>query len=235
MNKLKSFVVAVTVAIAAIGSSANPASAVLISIDDATFGVDSVTRDTVTGLEWLDVNKSAGVSFLFITTGIGGGAAFAGWRHATTPELTALFETVGYPAGYHSATATQRMIDTINMLGRTHAERSSNGIGDLFMVIGVFNDGDGLLDSGDRAGDARLSFETRTGSRDPFGPPIGDSSAIKLDQHGGFFLPSTAGNWLVRDTATESIPEPGTLAIVLFGLAGFRMMQRRISQSHGLT
>jgi len=220
MSDLKSAVVAFALLVAAIGSSVNPASAVLISIDDGTFGVDSVTRDTVTGLEWLDVNKSAGVGYGFITGGIGAGAAFAGWRHATTAELTALFDTVGYPAGYHSATATQQMIDTIDMLGRTDTLGSTNGIGVLIQVIGVFDDGDGPFVVGDIVGSGRLSFETRTGSRDPFAPPIGDSSAIEPNQDGGIFLPSFAGNWLVRDTATVSIPEPGTLAIIVLGLAG---------------
>jgi len=72
--------------------------AVLISVDDPIFGVDSITRDTVTGLDWLDVTASLGRSFHDVNNEFGPGGDFEGWRYAIESELVTLFLTsVGVP------------------------------------------------------------------------------------------------------------------------------------------
>ena len=71
-----------------------PASALLVEINLAGGNPNEVTRDTVTGLDWLDVTETTGVSFnsavTFATTSFG-----AGWRHATGSELCVLFQNHG--------------------------------------------------------------------------------------------------------------------------------------------
>ena len=62
----------------------------LISPGDAL-----ITRDTVTGLEWLDVTQTANRSFNEISTKFGVGQEFAGFRYATVEEVTVLFTNAG--------------------------------------------------------------------------------------------------------------------------------------------
>jgi hypothetical protein len=58
VHNLKSIAAGMCLAIAATGFSAGSAQAALISSNDGVFGVNSITQDTATGLEWLDVNLS---------------------------------------------------------------------------------------------------------------------------------------------------------------------------------
>ncbi|MEQ1759430.1 MAG: DNRLRE domain-containing protein [Vicinamibacterales bacterium] len=67
----------------------------LSSISDQVFGSNSVTLDTQTGLEWLDLTKSTNRSFDYVLTQFGLGGEFAGWRLATTDQVTTLFDHAG--------------------------------------------------------------------------------------------------------------------------------------------
>lgn len=78
----------------AAGSGANAA---LISVDSG-FGPDSITRDTETGLDWLDVsltrNNLVGSStFIDVPAELGPGGLFDGFRHATVDEVDNFFAT----------------------------------------------------------------------------------------------------------------------------------------------
>ena len=65
------------------GSVANSA---IISVTDPIFGADSVTQDTVSGLDWLDVNLSVNRSYIDVSTQFGIGGDYEGWRYATVQE-----------------------------------------------------------------------------------------------------------------------------------------------------
>ncbi len=58
---------------------------------DSEFGVASITHDSDTGLEWLDVDQSADMSVLDIEAGLEEGGAYFGWRYATPSEIEVLF------------------------------------------------------------------------------------------------------------------------------------------------
>lgn len=73
---------------------AAPAPAALIVVDLVAPGDGLVTRDTASGLDWLDVTETRGVTFDAVEAGAGGWIA-AGWRHATGAEVCALFTTLG--------------------------------------------------------------------------------------------------------------------------------------------
>ena len=58
------------------------ANAEILSIDDPVFGVDSITVDTETGLEWLDVTISFGPNKdEVVASMLGEGDVFEGFRY----------------------------------------------------------------------------------------------------------------------------------------------------------
>ncbi len=76
-----------------------PSHASLVSVDDAVFGVGSVTRDTATNLEWLDVSKTASTNRNYVLAQLVTGGAFAGWHYATGAETLGLIAAAGIPTG----------------------------------------------------------------------------------------------------------------------------------------
>src|SRR5262249_53397504 len=67
--------------------------AALISLDDTHFGPASVTRDTQTGLDWLDMTATTGRSFEEVQTALA--TDYIGFRFATRPEIRSLFDSAG--------------------------------------------------------------------------------------------------------------------------------------------
>jgi hypothetical protein len=70
------------------------ASAALIEVDLADPGDGLLTRDTDTGLDWLDLTLTFNLSYDEVAADIGVGLP-AGFRHATQSEVVALFATGG--------------------------------------------------------------------------------------------------------------------------------------------
>ena len=79
---------------------ARPAVAEFLAVDLVSPGDALITRDTVGGLDWLDVTATRGLSMTAVLGGAGGWVN-DGWRYATQDELcamwTRLFELVASP------------------------------------------------------------------------------------------------------------------------------------------
>lgn len=56
----------------------------------------TITRDTETGLDWLDVTETRGLSYNQVTAQMGVGGAYEGWRYATASEVDLLITHFGY-------------------------------------------------------------------------------------------------------------------------------------------
>lgn len=69
----------------------------IVSVDDPVFGIGSITRDTVSGLEWLDLNLTTNKSVSEITSQLGSGGQFQGFRYATSAEVFDFFSHAGIP------------------------------------------------------------------------------------------------------------------------------------------
>ncbi len=74
---------------------ASPATSELIEADLAAPGDALITRDTETGLDWLDLTETTGLSYDDVGAGSGNTWAANGWRHATTPEVCDLLLKLG--------------------------------------------------------------------------------------------------------------------------------------------
>lgn len=67
-------------------------SAALVSVDWKTAGDNLITRDTVSGLEWLDVTVTAGRSVDDIESNLGVSGELEGWDYATATQAWGLLD-----------------------------------------------------------------------------------------------------------------------------------------------
>ncbi len=183
------------------------AKASLIQATDLNFGPNSLTVDTRTGLSWLDLNYSAGMSYDETLGAIQPGGRFEGFRYASTQEVFDLLQSAGIPGTGHyryyplDDPAIQTFISLVGPTGSMWGEPILMGItgtssfpghntvlvhpsylsGDLVYLVGDY------VSIGDQGADPRM------------------------------------GSWLV-------VPEPRTYTIVIVGLiclATCRMIAKR--------
>lgn len=212
MRNLTSIAAGLYLAIASIGLSTGPAHATLLGVSDrlGVFGgAEIVTLDDVNNLEWLDVTESTSRSFDDVAGQFGAGGDFAGWRHATRADLTALFTQAGFAPDFSGAapdvafTSFQALLGiTLNKKGRLDTR-------------GYYDDS---LTGSDPAfvGDVRL--ET--------GTDLSITAIISDDGIGSDRVDGEFGSFLVRSAASE-IAEPGSLVLFGLGLAGLGLARRR--------
>ena len=112
--------------------STRPALAVLQETDLAEPGDHLVTHDTATGLDWLDVPQTAGLSYDDIRGGAGGWIQ-SGWRSATEDEICRLFHDSLDPV-FDAADCANQVVHwpswagltaVMSLLGTTFADESA--------------------------------------------------------------------------------------------------------------
>jgi hypothetical protein len=69
----------------------------LVEIDWKVSGDRALLQDTDTGITWLDLRLSFGLSYLDISAKLGSGGDFEGFRFATRSEIVKLFSDAGIP------------------------------------------------------------------------------------------------------------------------------------------
>ena len=194
---------------------ASTAGAALFEVTDpnAPGGAGNITRDDATGLDWLDLTASAGLSFNDVAGQFGSGQPFEGFRHATRAELeTFFFTSAGITPGTQNP-AEQALIDLQNLVGTTAA-------GSLIVLSSGFYD-DTLDGLGLLPGTAVLFVDLN------FGTPVSSNTVFTPDNNG-----PAAGttNWLVRATpvtVAPQVPEPGSALLFGSGLAALVYLRRR--------
>jgi hypothetical protein len=197
-------------AIAAVCVSAGNASATLIDYGD-------ITLDTATGLEWLDVTKTTGMSYQDILNGAGGFYA-AGWRSASWDQMNGLLAT------YRSAAPADRSL--FGIFGITYFFYD-HVLPELphphnYYTQGYFFGGDG------GEGWASIVWRDWICTSCPSIPPgtiVKSDVWAEAEAAGGSGEESCMeGCWLVRETP---VPEPTTLALMGFGALGIFIKTRR--------
>jgi hypothetical protein len=114
------------------------ATAELQSIDDPIYGVGSITHDTETGLEWLDLTFTLNMTRSEVTDELGPEGNFAGFRRASKDEVVDLLIRA-VPSWPHTPSYTPFELSNdpevvaetdalVGMIGPTHAVRGHSAI-----------------------------------------------------------------------------------------------------------
>jgi hypothetical protein len=183
------------------------ASAALIS-EDSSYGANTITLDTATGLQWLDVNLTLNRSITDISSKFGAGQEFAGLRYATQSEIHTLFIDGGLSAEPLHLTADpsdmSALTSLIALLGQTYA------VSDQFGT-------DGLNAPTGPAGPVFFTFAyIRQDTAIPCPCAVEDTGPAPSGLLGGN---PDVGSFLVY-SQLAAVPELPTWAMLLVGLAG---------------
>ena len=76
--------------------------AAITSVDWQMTGDNLVTRNTSSGLDWLDLSVTENRSYNDVGSKFGSGQEFEGWRHATIVDITGFFDAFGGDSNYYT-------------------------------------------------------------------------------------------------------------------------------------
>lgn len=105
--------------------------ALSFSAQAAIVDLGQITRDTNTGMDWLDLTKTNGRSYNDVASKLGAGQELSGWRYATLEEVRQLWITFGVTEATDQDIAiadTQQLNayhSAIDLLGNTYLGATS--------------------------------------------------------------------------------------------------------------
>jgi len=186
-----------------------PAQAVLYLTGDANFGPNSITVDTSTGLGWLNLSETAGLSYQQVLSDTQAGGMFNGFRFATVPEVLDLYGSAGISGTGYYPLSTPSIQSLFSLIGTSGIINGQPGV---LALSGTPSDGGGY-----------------------FAPAIYVTGGEYLVSDGGFESGGTGygsttsypelSSWLVK-----AVPEPMDADFLVFAAAvwcGFMLLHRR--------
>ena len=181
----------------------NSSYSALVNSDWKITGDDLITLDTDTGLGWLDLTETNGLSYNYVSSQLNMGGNFEGFRFASLLEFQDLFNKFGLPSEYtyYKANPIHPGIDTYRtFMGDIFYEVSPNTITGGF---GIISEGSSL-DNNYRLG----AYYTYTGFTEITPTPINtiDSNSYQIE----------TGSFLVR---TSTVPIPSSVWLLVSGIA----------------
>ena len=89
--------------------------AALISTDWQNVGDNFITQDTDSGLEWLDLTETVGMSYDQVTAQMATGGSLAGWSYATSSQISGFFDSAGGSGDYTgSSEANNGVVESVS-------------------------------------------------------------------------------------------------------------------------
>ena len=197
------------------------------------FDHDIYTTDSLSGLDWLDVTRSENRSFNEISSQLGAGGEFDGWRYATVDEFNTMVSD--YTDDMYISSEFGRnhyengIMDTlVSLLGDTYANFSpSDSL--LSFTSGMLmdmNHGGQLMTAMLWDDDNPYIDDTNPDRDDPSGYDYSDP--IYRVVYGGDTLGISRGSYLVRDTTEiASTPLPASVWLMISGVLGVMGFSRK--------
>jgi len=176
-------------------------SAGLLEADHPIFGPKSLTIDTDSQLVWLDLSKSVNYSYLQAESALQPGGLFAGFRHATTEEVSGLYQHAGIFSLGDYPESTPAIHALIGLLGTTSFDAGRPE------ALGI----SATPSLATTRYVPMLDFYLRLSAESSL--PLYDVSLQRL-AFGESTAEPTVGNWLVM-----VVPEPGSAGVFALGLA----------------
>jgi hypothetical protein len=188
------------------------------------------TYDSQSGLEWLDLSQTRGLSFDAVCAQLGAGGSYAGYRYATTLEAQTLLGEFGLPIVSYTTYATD-----------IWAPNLANFDALLGLNVGGLGPAYGFqAETGDLAGagyhlllyGSAASMNTALNADSDDAIAAGDRlisrSAEVTVGYAASYSDRNLSHFLVRKAEpVTSVPEPGTYALMLVGLMGVGLVSRR--------
>ena len=192
------------------------ASATIISTDWRFAGDNLITQETDSGLEWLDLTVTDGLSYYDVVALMGDGGSLQGWRYATRAEVGSLWDAFGGDSNYYNGLSTQNngLFDAMAPF-----------VGDLYCEVNVCTPGDGysFWITGDREIISFTNVNWWSVSRES--TPTEDVFSLSYKRMGSASTGTYAGSALVRDIS--QVPIPPALWLFGSGLLGLIGMARK--------
>ena len=117
--RIKSIVGAACICLPAVSFNA---SAAVVNADWKTSGDNLLTHDMVSGLQWLDLTETYGLTYSFVSGEFGTGGQFEGFRYATNAEVQNLWSnwSIDLSAGAPTSASTDPNVEiAASFLGNT--------------------------------------------------------------------------------------------------------------------
>lgn len=210
-----------------------------LSSHAAILDLGTITRDTSTGLDWLDVTETINLSYNQVTAQMGAGGDYEEYRYATMSELDQLIMNFGYTAVNQNCSYTALHCDTGINGDSALIEYMIKTLGDTYQA---YSDSQGVLITSllDGAGYTHgiLGSQQRTSGKYDVGAILdnelvwrdgggyySDDDDVVLSSHSaksGTYHLLSMGSFLVAPSAVP-IPAAGWLfGSALIGLVGMK-------------
>jgi hypothetical protein len=176
----------------------------LIQTNTTSFGPDSLTVDTLTGLGWLNLSNSVGLSYQQVLADTQAGGIFSGFRFATDQEVMTLFISVGISGAGDYSGSDPLLQYCLSLVGATSFQ---DGHPEAIGISGTTKSGGQYV--------PEIDFLYVSGI------PTYRVSATDL-VYGGNTSFATVGSWLVTE-----VPEPTIYTLTVIGLVGLAFFKRR--------